>query len=116
MLMAMRRRLGGNRKRLAISLGALMLGSLSGCQWCPKGAENQVGRGAEQAPMQERPGDSRTDTAPASGRTEPQQALQDAERGQQAMVQCLQSERALTDGNELRCEDWKVIRDEFLKP
>lgn len=95
-----------------------MLGTLSGCQWCPPGAQNPPGRGAEPAPTQERPGGSGTGTEPtaAAGRSEPPVALKDAERGQRAMVRCLQSERALTDGNELRCEDWNVIRDEFLRP
>lgn len=40
--------------------------------------------------------------------------LRQAERGQQAMVRCLQAERSLTEGNELRCENWEVIREEFL--
>ena len=53
---------------------------------------------------------------PPPGRLDQAQRLKEAQRGQQAMVRCLQSERALTDGNELRCEDWSVIRDEFLRP
>lgn len=96
-------------------LGGLLLASLAGCQWCPKPLTEQTADGAATAP----PG-SASGQAPQPGNKEPsagqRRSLLDAERGQKAMVRCLQSERALTDGNELRCEDWRVVRDEFLRP
>jgi hypothetical protein len=35
--------------------------------------------------------------------------------GHEAMVTCLQGERAQTDGNELRCEDWSYVRQNYLR-
>jgi hypothetical protein len=35
--------------------------------------------------------------------------------GHEAMVSCLQGERAQTDGNELRCEDWSYVRQNYLR-
>lgn len=100
------------RHGLLITAGIVLLSGLGGCQWCP-------------APKADGPaGRSSGTTAPASGseparepattRQERVLMLRQAERGQQAMVRCLQAERSLTEGNELRCEDWEVIREEFL--
>lgn len=104
-----------SRSQGAILAGLLLLTSLGGCQWCPSSGDKQVGGGnpaATPAPAGHG-GNSHQPTTNKQGRAE---ALHDAERGQKAMVRCLQSERALTDGNELRCEDWNVVREEFLKP
>lgn len=35
-------------------------------------------------------------------------------QGHEAMVSCLHGERAQTDGNELRCEDWSYVRQNYL--
>jgi hypothetical protein len=35
--------------------------------------------------------------------------------GHEAMVSCLHGERAQTDGNELRCEDWSYVRQNYLQ-
>jgi hypothetical protein len=36
-------------------------------------------------------------------------------QGHEAMVSCLHGERAQTDGNELRCEDWSYVRQNYLQ-
>lgn len=97
----------------ALLTGWMLLASLAGCQWCPGpdgGRQGVPGPGAASDPS----GPSRASEHPDNG-ADRKRMLRDAERGQQAMVRCLQSERALTDGNELRCEDWTVIREEFLR-
>ena len=37
-------------------------------------------------------------------------------QGHAATVDCLQAERAITGGDELRCEDWNYVRQTYLKP
>jgi hypothetical protein len=37
-------------------------------------------------------------------------------QGHAATVDCLQAERAITDGDELRCEEWDYVRQTYLKP
>jgi hypothetical protein len=98
-------------------LGLLLtLLAISGCQWCPNQADTSASRRAGTDVEQGQQTGTRSHNPPGPATPANQQALVDAERGQRAMLRCLQSERALTDGNELRCEDWNVIRDEFLKP
>lgn len=97
---------------LLITGGIVLLGGLGGCQWCPAphaggpagGASGTTAPAAGSEPARE----------PATTRQERALMLRQAERGQQAMVRCLQAERSLTEGNELRCENWEVIREEFL--
>ncbi len=36
-------------------------------------------------------------------------------QGHQAMVECQHGERAVTDGDELRCEDWAYVRSNYLE-
>ncbi|MCP9887874.1 hypothetical protein KBY96_08020 [Cyanobium sp. ATX 6A2] len=36
-------------------------------------------------------------------------------QGHQAMVECQHGERAITDGDELRCEDWGYVRSNYLE-
>ncbi|SBO43589.1 hypothetical protein [Cyanobium sp. NIES-981] len=36
-------------------------------------------------------------------------------QGHEAMVACLHGERAQTDGNALRCEDWSYVRQNYLQ-
>jgi hypothetical protein len=36
--------------------------------------------------------------------------------GHQATVHCLRSERAQTDGSELRCEDWSYVQQNYQNP
>lgn len=36
-------------------------------------------------------------------------------QGHQAMVECQHGERSITDGDELRCEDWDYVRSNYLK-
>ncbi|MCU0529242.1 MAG: hypothetical protein MUD04_07070 [Cyanobium sp. Prado107] len=36
-------------------------------------------------------------------------------QGHQAMVECQHGERAITDGDELRCEDWDYVRSNYLE-
>ena len=36
-------------------------------------------------------------------------------QGHQAMVECQHGERANTDGDELRCEDWAYVRSNYLE-
>lgn len=36
-------------------------------------------------------------------------------QGHQAMVECQHGERAITDGDELRCEDWAYVRSNYLE-
>ncbi|MEX1323636.1 MAG: hypothetical protein AB1Z21_05495 [Synechococcaceae cyanobacterium] len=36
-------------------------------------------------------------------------------QGHQAMVECQHGERAITDGDELRCEDWEYVRSNYLE-
>ena len=44
------------------------------------------------------------------------QPLQELMRqGHSATVDCLHGERAQTDGDELRCEDWSYVRSNYLK-
>ena len=100
----------GDRARIAV--GLVMLTALAGCQWCPSPQGTNSGGQTPAAALPAGPGAQ----VPPPGRLDQAQRLKEAHRGQQAMVRCLQSERALTDGNELRCEDWSVIRDEFLRP
>ena len=48
------------------------------------------------------------------GRTATAAALKNAtEAGHAATVRCLRSERALTDGDELRCEDWQYVSSNY---
>lgn len=35
-------------------------------------------------------------------------------QGHQAMVECQHAERSITDGDELRCEDWNYVRSTYL--
>ncbi len=37
-------------------------------------------------------------------------------QGHAATVDCLQAERAITGGDELRCEEWDYVRKNYLKP
>jgi hypothetical protein len=37
-------------------------------------------------------------------------------QGHAAMVDCLQAERAITGGDELRCEEWDYVRANYLRP
>jgi hypothetical protein len=37
-------------------------------------------------------------------------------QGHAAMVDCLQGERAITGGDELRCEQWDYVRENYLRP
>jgi hypothetical protein len=37
-------------------------------------------------------------------------------QGHAATVDCLQAERAITGGDELRCEEWDYVRQNYLKP
>jgi hypothetical protein len=37
-------------------------------------------------------------------------------QGHAATVDCLQAERAITGGDELRCEEWTYVRDNYLRP
>jgi hypothetical protein len=37
-------------------------------------------------------------------------------QGHAATVDCLQAERAITGGDELRCEEWSYVRDNYLRP
>jgi hypothetical protein len=37
-------------------------------------------------------------------------------QGHAATVDCLQGERAITDGDELRCEQWDYVRENYLRP
>ena len=102
-------------RRSGLGLLLIML-AVSGCQWCPNQADSgAVGGAGKDVPQGQQTG-APGKAPPGSAASDGQQALVDAERGQRAMLRCLQSERALTDGNELRCEDWNVVRDEFLKP
>lgn len=107
-------RQAARREGTLISMGLLLLAALGGCQWCP-GPPGAGSEGQNQSPATARPAGTGPQVAP-EGRIDRARLIKEAERGQQAMVRCLQSERALTDGNELRCEDWSVIRDEFLRP
>lgn len=36
------------------------------------------------------------------------------QQGHAATVECLLGERAITGGDELRCEDWAYVRDNYL--
>jgi hypothetical protein len=36
-------------------------------------------------------------------------------QGHQAMVECQHGERAITEGDELRCEDWEYVRSNYLE-
>ena len=36
-------------------------------------------------------------------------------QGHQAMVECQHGERAVTGGDELRCEDWAYVRSNYLE-
>lgn len=36
-------------------------------------------------------------------------------QGHAATVECLQGERAITDGNELRCEEWAYVQSNYLR-
>jgi hypothetical protein len=36
-------------------------------------------------------------------------------QGHAATVDCLQAERAITGGDELRCEEWTYVRDNYLR-
>jgi hypothetical protein len=36
-------------------------------------------------------------------------------QGHQAMVECQHGERAITEGDELRCEDWAYVRSNYLE-
>ena len=43
------------------------------------------------------------------------EALQEVMRqGHAATIDCLQGERAITDGDELRCEDWAYVQTNYL--
>ncbi|MBM5824464.1 MAG: hypothetical protein FJ054_03690 [Cyanobacteria bacterium M_surface_10_m2_119] len=43
-------------------------------------------------------------------------AMQEVMRqGHAATIDCLQGERAITDGDELRCEDWRYVRENYLE-
>ena len=99
--------------RTATLLTVLLLSGVSGCQWCPR--PDGAGTGATSQPPAAQTSSPPAATEQAGTRIERARRLRDAERGQQAMVRCLQSERALTEGNELRCEDWSVVREEFLE-
>jgi hypothetical protein len=37
-------------------------------------------------------------------------------QGHAATVDCLQAERAITSGDELRCEEWEYVSQNYLKP
>jgi hypothetical protein len=37
-------------------------------------------------------------------------------QGHAATVDCLQAERAITGGDELRCEEWDYVRANYLRP
>ena len=37
-------------------------------------------------------------------------------QGHAATVDCLQAERAITGGDDLRCEEWEYVRRNYLKP
>jgi hypothetical protein len=54
-------------------------------------------------------GSSAAQTALAEGRS------RGLEQGHSATVDCLRGERAQTDGNELRCEDWTYVRQNYLQ-
>ncbi len=42
-------------------------------------------------------------------------AMQEVMRqGHAATIDCLQGERAITDGDELRCEDWQYVKENYL--
>ncbi|MEO1001946.1 MAG: hypothetical protein AAFX65_02405 [Cyanobacteria bacterium J06638_7] len=36
------------------------------------------------------------------------------QQGHQAMVECQHGERSITGGDELRCEDWDYVRENYL--
>ena len=95
-------------------IGGLLLASLSGCQWCPMPSDGPAASAPPAARIDSQA--KATLDQEALRKQVARRSLRDAQRGQQAMVRCLQSERAQTDGNELRCEDWSVVRDEFLRP
>ncbi|QVL52556.1 MAG: hypothetical protein KFB97_14330 [Cyanobium sp. M30B3] len=38
------------------------------------------------------------------------------QQGHAATVDCLQAERAITGGDELRCEEWAYVRQNYLRP
>lgn len=91
----------------------VVLSVLSGCQWCPAPVDRQTeGVNGNQPAAPPNPEPTRT---PPGTQADRDRGLREAEQGHRAMVRCLQSERSLTDGNELRCEDWTVVRDEFLE-
>ena len=53
-------------------------------------------------------------STPPAASTASTDALKNAtEAGHAATVRCLRSERALTDGNELRCEDWHYVSSNY---
>jgi hypothetical protein len=37
-------------------------------------------------------------------------------QGHAATVDCLQAERAITGGDELRCEEWDYVNQNYFKP
>lgn len=62
-----------------------------------------------------------TPSTPAAPTAAAAKALQDKARtnglvaGHTATVACLRGERAQTDGNELRCEDWAYVRQNYAR-
>ena len=98
--------------RVLPAITLVVLSVLNGCQWCPAPTDRQTGsvNGNPTAV----PTNPEPKGRPPGTQADRDRRLKEAEQGHLAMVRCLQSERGYTDGNELRCEDWAVVRDEFL--
>lgn len=103
-----------SRPRLLLALGASAALLLGACQG-PKPSEPPPPAAPALPPS--------TSSSPAPGSAAPKgaeaAALEERGRssgllqGHTATVACLRGERAQTDGNELRCEDWTYVRQNY---
>ncbi|MFQ6538961.1 MULTISPECIES: hypothetical protein [Aphanothece] len=98
-------------RTLAI-LMAVLLGSCAnrpGSQPPPPAAPSlpQSGSGGAQSSLPKSGAGAQTALAEGSSRG--------LEQGHSATVDCLHGERAQTDGNELRCEDWTYVQQNYLQ-
>lgn len=98
-----------------LALGASAVLLLGGCQ-VQKQPEPEPPAAPALPPTSSSTPNPSTTAAPTAAEAK---ALQDKGRtsglvqGHTATVACLRGERAQTDGNELRCEDWAYVRQNY---
>lgn len=104
------------RRRQGWLLGLLAVGpvALTGCQGWPfnQGAREQAEQQAAEVALQRQQLEQKA-AAQALVVIKAQSRQEGLVAGHQATVHCLRSERAQTDGSELRCEDWTYVQQNY---